>query len=645
MSVIGSATQGTPRRGNSLASESDAGSQASPAPRGTPRLQNSLRLGAEAMLSGSPARHAYKKALASGLNPPHVWTSWPERAVPAGMPPTDPSAPRRPMNPNVVDFLSSHLETGAQRLCDNPVYGSRFAHPVPKPVLAGAQEVYQRLGVALIGARGLRNADNCKIIGEGVSDPYCVCEIPGKPHSKIKTHVAMDTLDPVWDYEADVLDFAEGDSLRFSVYDYDRGEEFGDLLGTVTLASSQFYPDGFEGEVALAEAGQGIHSFLRISIPDQRSREAELHVYGGLFPDDDATAQYVRKFVLSVRRLGFRGIPFVSKAFNAVASPDGVLDAQGFNQVARAQGLCSCFAACNHVFRHFTAAGGGVVRADALIDAARGTLRGRRLEAVRQAWKALDPDGRGFITVAELMAAFDPRRLPSVRYDGVNVETARREYLEGLGVARFVVETRMDAFQLEEVVAGRRPLPIGAPAIPGHKGFSGGVPGGGGAVAAPAGKEGPICTFPREHGDYMKDVRTRQPRAHKDAQVSAVQFENFYTALSHGITDDRSFEAALFDPWTCRQVHEEAIAPRSDNSPRKKAAPKAPQFRIFATFEDGSRRVVQTSNIDGLSDSIGHAGVDCCQMWCWGPGIRAELIRRLEDEGIKGVRHVQIIPC
>lgn len=266
------------------------------------------------------------------------------------------------------------------------------------------------------------------------------------------------------------------------------------------------------------------------------------------------------------------------------------------------------------------------------------------MEIVREVWKLLDPEGRGYIEVSRLVAAFDPRQLPAVQYDGVTIDMARREYLEGLGACRFTVDCKRDAFALEEAAEGRRPLPVGAPGpdvrVPRYM-----RQGAGAALGAPAGKPGPSCGVPRTHGDFSEEVQMRSPRVLMGSRISAARFENFYTALSHGIINDRIFEKTLRDPWTTRQLHEESMAARTEGGSKKKVAPKAPHFRISATFEDGSRRVVLLSNVDGISEAIGHAGVHCSQMWTWGPGIKMEIIRRLEAEGVSGVCQVKPIPC
>lgn len=616
----------------------------------TPRLRTSLQAGAEAMLTGSPARAAYKRAMTTAVNPPQ---SRIELMAPAGNSWAVSASPR-PV-PERIIFQTARVseigamlqEAGAQKLSQSSLFGSRFANKVPKPLPADPAKVMHKMSVTITGAKGLRNTDNPGLHrGEGLSDPYCTCEIIGKPHSIIETGVVADTLDPVWNHTGDVLDYVEGDSLCFHIWDFDQGQKNGDLLGKAFLKSSQFFPEGFEGELPLREAGDGIRAFLRISIPDMREREAQLNMYGGILPEDVLTAKHVRKFMLCARRLGARGLPRLAQALQAEAGADNALAEKSFEKVAMAEGLCTFLDGCKRIFQHFKMVGGGAVRVEMLMKCARGVMPGKRLEAVREVWQGLDPQGLGYVDVAHLMAAFDPRCLPAVRYDGLTMDLARREYLEGLGVCRFTVDCKNDAFALEEASAGRRPLPIGAPApdmrVPRHAR----VQGAGAATLAPAGKEGPSSEVPRRRSDFIDEVNARPSRVQMDSRILPVQFESFYTALSHGITDDRLFERTLRDPWKSLHLHENSMAARWDMSPgRRRGPPKAPKFRMSAIFEDGSHRVVLLSNIDGISDAIGHAGVHCSQMWSWGPGVKAEIIRRLEEEGVCGVVQVKPIPC
>mmetsp|Transcript_25054 Transcript_25054/g.72070 ORF Transcript_25054/g.72070 Transcript_25054/m.72070 type:complete len:1187 (+) Transcript_25054:37-3597(+) len=114
--------------------------------------------------------------------------------------------------------------------------------------LAATQRPLGKVKVALISASGLRNAD----LG-GRSDPYCVCEIVGKPQLRFQTPVVNDTLDPVWNKRGE-LDYAKGDSIKMTVFDKDPGNNH-EVVGHVTLTSWYLQPNGFDGEVELVDPG------------------------------------------------------------------------------------------------------------------------------------------------------------------------------------------------------------------------------------------------------------------------------------------------------------------------------------------------------------------------------------------------------
>lgn len=98
---------------------------------------------------------------------------------------------------------------------------------------------------------------------------YCVCEIPEKPPSKIRTetvksqkpqHYGQKGCDVKWNYSAVVPEYAATDSLTLKVY-IDQGSGVmghiahmmhdDTMLGSVVLRASQFYPDGFQGWLEL----------------------------------------------------------------------------------------------------------------------------------------------------------------------------------------------------------------------------------------------------------------------------------------------------------------------------------------------------------------------------------------------------------
>jgi len=130
----------------------------------------------------------------------------------------------------------------------------------------GLNEVVQDklLRITIVGARGLLGTDS--LPGGRKSDVYCVCEIQGKPDApKVQTKAVKNTCDPMWDHEAEVMEFAVGDTLAFHVYDQGVDKQ-DDYLGTLTVTSEQFYPVGFEGELPLSDVGRGIQAFLMLKI-------------------------------------------------------------------------------------------------------------------------------------------------------------------------------------------------------------------------------------------------------------------------------------------------------------------------------------------------------------------------------------------
>lgn len=137
------------------------------------------------------------------------------------------------------------------------------------------------LRVFINGATGLRDTDFMP--GKDKSDPYCSCEILGKPESVVETEVIGDCLDPIWDHEDTVLQWQRGDVIVFTVRDkddaaqdtnaralsggiasYDCGD---DVLGKVMLSEDDFPldPSGML-ELQLEDAGPGIRATLRVEL-------------------------------------------------------------------------------------------------------------------------------------------------------------------------------------------------------------------------------------------------------------------------------------------------------------------------------------------------------------------------------------------
>merc|ERR1712062_194845 len=72
--------------------------------------------------------------------------------------------------------------------------------------------VQPKVWLTMISARGLRNADYM-----GKSDPYCICEISGKPDVSMMTEVIENNLNPEWNHETEIIGYRIPDNLTFTV--------------------------------------------------------------------------------------------------------------------------------------------------------------------------------------------------------------------------------------------------------------------------------------------------------------------------------------------------------------------------------------------------------------------------------------------
>eukprot|EP00928_Gymnodinium_smaydae_P063304 TRINITY_DN46933_c0_g1_i1.p1 TRINITY_DN46933_c0_g1~~TRINITY_DN46933_c0_g1_i1.p1 ORF type:complete len:479 (-),score=115.97 TRINITY_DN46933_c0_g1_i1:88-1524(-) len=129
--------------------------------------------------------------------------------------------------------------------------------------------------VKVVSAKGLRNADP---IGFGKSDPYCICQVVGKPKAMFETSTIKDSLDPTWEHESELSAFCVGDSLEFSIYDKDAFPKKDELLGKVAVPYHLFQ-NGFRGDLELADPGglgnAGPSVRLEISFADMARQQAE----------------------------------------------------------------------------------------------------------------------------------------------------------------------------------------------------------------------------------------------------------------------------------------------------------------------------------------------------------------------------------
>merc|ERR1712129_79916 len=123
----------------------------------------------------------------------------------------------------------------------------------------------ERVQVSIVEAHGLPKAD---ILSD--SDPYCVCEVLGKPESTWQTAWKQNTHDPVWNETQELVSYRKHDSLEFSVYDYDERfwciSEGKDFLGKATLESDQFHPAGFDGVLQLEHARNRQQATVKVTV-------------------------------------------------------------------------------------------------------------------------------------------------------------------------------------------------------------------------------------------------------------------------------------------------------------------------------------------------------------------------------------------
>lgn len=100
----------------------------------------------------------------------------------------------------------------------------------------------------------------------GTSDPLVICEIPGRSGGKFETRVIRRTLSPVWDEEHVVQGFEQGNSLLFTVMDWDIDKR--ELLGKASLSSAQIGSLGLEAELELQmpKAPKGSCGKLRVQV-------------------------------------------------------------------------------------------------------------------------------------------------------------------------------------------------------------------------------------------------------------------------------------------------------------------------------------------------------------------------------------------
>jgi len=144
---------------------------------------------------------------------------------------------------------------------------------------ADLEDPEERVRVSIISAKGLRRADLT-----GSSDPYCVCQVAGKPHIMFKTQYINKTLAPVWNETQELPGYRRHDDIKFDIWDHDDDPALSccdfwagdDHLGDVTLKSADVHPNGFAGELHLAHAGRfSKDASITVKVPTAAPEEVD----------------------------------------------------------------------------------------------------------------------------------------------------------------------------------------------------------------------------------------------------------------------------------------------------------------------------------------------------------------------------------
>jgi len=120
-----------------------------------------------------------------------------------------------------------------------------------------------KLEVRILSARNLPSAD-VYLLSQASSDPYCKCEVVGKPQSgRFRTKTVDKTLFPVWNHQHRMRGYEKGDNLIFTIYDEDQFSA-DDELGHAVLKSGEFHDCGFFGELRLQNCEE--ESYIKVQV-------------------------------------------------------------------------------------------------------------------------------------------------------------------------------------------------------------------------------------------------------------------------------------------------------------------------------------------------------------------------------------------
>jgi len=134
-------------------------------------------------------------------------------------------------------------------------------------VVEEKKEVHTPLRIMLVSARGLRKSD--WLPDDSVTECFCSIRLNGQEIFNTKT--AITTLDPMWNIEAEIDHYVLGATLEFSIYDQCPNGGTRHSLGTASLDSEVFNPNGLNGEIEVKKSEGGI-GFLWLQVK-QKGKE------------------------------------------------------------------------------------------------------------------------------------------------------------------------------------------------------------------------------------------------------------------------------------------------------------------------------------------------------------------------------------
>lgn len=121
----------------------------------------------------------------------------------------------------------------------------------------------EQVKVTIVSARDLCSTPGVR--STALVDPYCTCEVVGKPHTRIRTKVLARTADPVWNHQESIADFTIGESLVFNIW-HKNWMTKDVLVGRTKLASGRFAHKHLDEELLLLQTGRGIKAQLRVKV-------------------------------------------------------------------------------------------------------------------------------------------------------------------------------------------------------------------------------------------------------------------------------------------------------------------------------------------------------------------------------------------